>query len=130
MIRRHHHQGHDLPAHILKRARICETHICINVTYVNHKKHGKSLRRSNGLRSRRMCETAAKGAAFIFTVRQLENVPLLFPIIICINIMDVIPFPGDQMPKRGCHAITHPHKHFYQFVLRFSDFLISFTFHA
>ena len=61
-------------------------------------------------------------AAFIFTVRQLKNGPLLFPIIICINIMDVIPFPGDQMPKRGCHAIRHPHKHFYQFVLRFSDF--------
>ena len=71
-----------------------------------------------------------KRAAFIFTIRQLENVSLLFPIIICINIMDVIPFPGDQMPKRGCHAITHPQKHFYQFVLRFSDFPISFTFHA
>ena len=57
MIRTH-HQGHDLPAHILKRARICETHICIYVSYVNHK---KSLRGSNGLRSRRMWETKTKG---------------------------------------------------------------------
>ena len=128
MIRTH-HQGHDLPAHILKRARICETHICINVTNVNHKTW-KITAKVQRFEEPEDARDKDKRAAFILTVRQLENVPLLFLIIICINIMDVIPFPGDQMPKRGCHAITHPQKHFYQFVLRFSDFPISFTFHA
>ena len=38
MIRTH-HQGHNLLAHILKRARICETPICVYNSYVNHKNH-------------------------------------------------------------------------------------------